>query len=212
MPWLTAKKFASTYWTRAINQQKRDLNQLRVGRLVKAHGLKGGLKLELYTDEPETRFVQGAVFSLQVFRDSPWFGKTIELAEVRNYSQGPVAFFNGIEDRTQAETLVKAILWIEFDPNEESPEEDAWYDHQLIDLKVFRRGEHIGRVKRVEHLPAQDLLIVETHEGQEVMLPFVKALVPEVNIPEGKVVISPPLGLFEELPDEPDTPAETDQD
>lgn len=191
----------------AAKPNKRDLNQLRVGRLVKAHGLKGGLKLELYTDEPESRFVPGAVFSLQVFRDSPWFGKTIELAEARNYSQGLVAFFKGIEDRTQAETLVKAILWVEFDPQEEPQEEDAWYDHQLIDLDVMRRGEKIGRVKRVDHLPGQDLLIVETFAGQEVMLPFVKALVPEVNIQEKRVVIAPPLGLFEELPETDSAPA-----
>ena len=170
--------------------------------MVKAHGLKGALKLELYTDEPEKRFVPGAVFSLQVLKDSPWFGKTIEFSELRWYNQSPVGFFKGITDRTQAESLVRAILWIEYDPNEQSGEEDAWYDHQLVGLKVIRRGVQVGEVKRVDHLPAQDLLIIETDDGAEVMLPFVKALVPEVNIAEGKVVISPPLGLFEELEDD----------
>ena len=46
--------------------------QLRVGRLVKAHGLKGALKIELYTDDPDGRFVPGATFTLQVPETSPW--------------------------------------------------------------------------------------------------------------------------------------------
>ncbi|MGB3413344.1 MAG: ribosome maturation factor RimM [Microbacteriaceae bacterium] len=181
------------------------MNRLRVGRLVKAHGLKGALKLELYTDEPEKRFVPGAIFSLQVLKDSPWFGKTIEFSELRWYNQSPVGFFKDIDDRDQAETLVKAILWIEFDPNEVSSEEDAWYDHQLIGLKVFRRGERIGELTRVDHLPAQDLLIITTLDGKEVMLPFVKALVPEVNLAQGRIIVAPPMGLFEDI--EEDTAA-----
>jgi 16S rRNA processing protein RimM len=51
--------------------------QLRVGRLTKAHGLKGAIKVELYTDEPEKRFVPGAIFSVQVPEESPWYGKNM---------------------------------------------------------------------------------------------------------------------------------------
>ena len=62
--------------------------QLRVGRLLKAHGLKGALKLELYTDDPAKRFVPGASFSLQVPESSAWHGKSIELAELRWLERG----------------------------------------------------------------------------------------------------------------------------
>src|SRR5690606_11825401 len=57
--------------------------QLRVARLMKAHGLKGGIKLELYTDDPQRRFVPGARFDLQVPDTSAWHGKSIELGELR---------------------------------------------------------------------------------------------------------------------------------
>jgi 16S rRNA processing protein RimM len=77
-------------------------------------------------------------------------------------------------------------------------EPDAWYDQQLVGLKVYRDGEQIGTVARVEHLPAQDLLVVDYNET-EVMVPFVKQLVPEVNVAENRVVITPPLGLFEDI-------------
>ncbi|AYF98589.1 ribosome maturation factor RimM [Protaetiibacter intestinalis] len=180
--------------------------QLRVGRLVKAHGLKGALKLELYTDDPAKRFVPGATFSLQVPTSSPWHGKTLELVELRWYNSHPVAFFEGVADRTVAETLVKAILWIDADvTGEEEP--DAWYDHQLVGLRALRDGVEVGRIARVEHLPAQDLLVVKAAE-REVLVPFVAAIVPSVDIAAGTVTLTPPAGLFEDLPDDADPDAD----
>lgn len=184
--------------------------QLRVGRLVKAHGLKGALKLELYTDDPEGRFVPGATFTLQVPTSSPWHGKTLTVREFRWMNSHAVAFFEGVDDRSAAEELVRAILWIDEDAAASPAEDDAWYDHQLVGLDVVRDGEVVGRVARVDHMPAQDLLIVTAGE-REVLVPFVKAIVPEVDVAAGRVVVTPPPGLFEELPpaadDEPE-PAE----
>lgn len=173
-------------------------NQLRVGRLVKAHGLKGGLKLELYTDNPEGRFVPGAAFTLQVPEASPWHGKDLTVREYRVMNGNPVVFFQDVDDRDAAESLVRAILWIDQDVDE--VEEDAWFDHQLVGLDVVRDDEIIGRVVRVEHFPAQDLLIVKAGD-REVMVPFVAAIVPTVDVATGRVIVTPPPGLFEELPD-----------
>ena len=142
--------------------------QLRVGRLVKAHGLKGAIKLELYTDDPERRFVPGAEFSLQVPESSPWHGKHLVLRELRWYNGHPVGFFDGVDDRTAAEGLVKAILWVEH-VDQESPEPDAWYDHQLV---------------------------LRLTGGAEALVPFVEAIVPEVDVEGGRVVVDPPDGLL----------------
>jgi 16S rRNA processing protein RimM len=169
---------------------------LRVARLVKAHGLKGGLKLELYTDDPELRFSPGAIFTLQVPTDSPWFGKTLTLASIREMNGSPVGFFEGVEDRTAAESLVKAILWVEHDPEIRPTEEDAWFDHQLVGLRVLREGTQVGVVIRVEHFPAQDLLVIDTG-SDEVLLPFIKAFAPRVDSDAGVIEITPPGGLFE---------------
>ncbi len=163
-----------------------DQTELRVGRLTKAHGLKGAIKVELYTDEPERRFVPGAVFTLQVPTASKWHGKTIELTELRWYNGHPVAFFVGVDDRTEAETLIKAILWVS---------QDA------------RDGVEVGTIARVDHLPAQDLLVVRTADG-EVLVPFVSAIVPEVDLAAGTVTLTPPAGLFEEIPDDEPASAE----
>ncbi|MCU1583823.1 MAG: ribosome maturation factor RimM [Microbacteriaceae bacterium] len=176
---------------------------MRVGRLTKAHGLKGAIKVELYTDAPERRFVPGAVFTLQVPTSSPWHGKTLELIELKWYNLQPVAFFKDVLDRTAAEGLIKAILWVDQDLAEQSDEEDAWYDHQLVGLAVVRDGERIGTVSLIDHLPAQDLIHVTTENGT-VLVPFVKAIVPSVDIEAGTLTVTPPAGLFEELPDDAD--------
>jgi 16S rRNA processing protein RimM len=178
--------------------------QLRVGRLTKAHGLKGGLKLELFTDDPDKRFTPGSTFSLQVPEESPWHGKRIELAELRWYNGMPVGFFVDVADRSAAESLVKAILWIDQDPDE-AAEADAWYDHQLVGLDVVRDGTTVGVIDRLEHMPAQDLLVVKI-DGREVLVPFVRAIVPEVDVEGGRVIVTPPDGLLEPAVDEaPDT-------
>jgi len=193
----------------AARPPKSAKTQLRVGRLVKAHGLKGALKLELYTDDPEGRFTPGASFTLQVPESSPWHGKPLTVREFRWMNSHPVAFFEGVEDRSAAEELVRAILWVDQDPEDVPTEDDAWYDHQLVGLDVVREDEVVGRVIRVDHFPAQDLLIVRVGGDREVLVPFVKALVPEVDVAAGRVIVTPPAGLFEDLPsedgDEPDT-------
>ena len=182
--------------------------QLRVGRLTKAHGLKGAIKVELYTDDPAHRFTPGAIFSLQVPTGTPWHGKTIELIELKWYNSHAVAFFKDVPDRETAETLVKAILWVDQDLAELPEEEDAWFDHQLIGLKVIRDGVQVGTVSQIDHFPAQDLLTVATPSG-DVLVPFVKAIVASVDVKTQTLVVTPPLGLFEELPDDDEKPGKT---
>ena len=186
-----ARKYALMWWTVTSSKTK-----LRVGRLVKAHGLKGALKLELYTDSPDQRFRAGQELELQVPETSEWFGKTVKVAELRFYNQSPVLFLEGIQDRSQAETLVKAILLIETDLEQLPEDPEAWYDHQLVGLTALVVEEVVGKVIRVDHLPAQDLLAIETSNG-EVLVPFVKQIVPSVDIQKGQIVLTPPAGLFE---------------
>lgn len=179
---------------------------LRVGRLTKPHGLKGGLKVELYTDNPDLRFESGAIFQLQVPEDSQWFGRTISVRELRWFNGVPVAFFNEVSDRTAAESIVRAILWIDEAAVEASVEDNAWYDHQLVGLEVRRDGELLGTVAEVRHFPAQDLLAVKT-AGGTVLVPFVEAIVPHVDLEAGVVTVTPPAGLFEQLPEEAEADA-----
>jgi 16S rRNA processing protein RimM len=194
------------WWTPIPEVEGRDPAAFRVGRLTKAHGLKGAVKLELFTDDPAKRFVPGAEFSLQVPESSPWHGRSLTLTELRWYNSHPVGFFEGVADRTAAESLAKAILWMT--PAADEPAEpDAWYDHQLVGLTVLRDGVEVGTVSLVDHFPAQDLLHVDTPSGT-VLVPFVQAIVPSVDVEAGTLVVTPPLGLFEDVADEPSEPVD----
>ena len=190
---------SSTPITDVARPERPPGTELRVGRLTKAHGLKGALKIDLYTDDPAKRFTPGATFALQVPEESPWHGQRLELLELKWFNGVAVGFFAGVNDRTAAESLVKAVLWVELAPDEPQ-EDDAWYYHQLVGLRVLRDGVELGRVIRVDELPAQDLLAVETPSG-EVLVPFVKAIVTAVDLEAGTVTVDPPGGLFEEPSD-----------
>jgi 16S rRNA processing protein RimM len=184
-----------------MTSAKRPESGLRVGRLLKAHGLKGAIKLELYTDDPALRFVPGSAYTLQVPDESPWVGKTVTLKELKWYNDQAVVFLEGIDDRDAAESLVKAILWVDEAQDSRPVEEDAWYDYQLIGLTVRRNGHAAGTITRVDHFPAQDLLIIDTGDT-EVLVPFVKAIVTRVDIEAGTMDIDPPIGLFEDPVDD----------
>jgi len=120
---------------------------------------------------------------------------------LRWYNNLPVLFLDGVDDRSAAESLIKAILIVEQEVEQLPPEPDAWYDHQLVGLNVFRDSQEIGSVVRVDHLPAQDLLVIKTLD-KEVLLPFVKAFVPTVDVSNNRIDVTPPGGLFEELEDD----------
>jgi 16S rRNA processing protein RimM len=148
---------------------------LRVGRLTKAHGLKGAIKVEL----------------------------SLELIELKWYNSHAVAFFKDVPDRSVAESLLKAILWIDHDDSDSTEEEDAWFDHQLVGLTVLRDSVPVGTVSQIDHFPAQDLLTVATSHGL-VLVPFVKAIVTVVDVKAGTLTVNPPLGLFEAIADDAD--------
>ncbi len=149
------------------------------------------------------------MLKLQVPESSWWYGKTVTVKELRWYNQAPVLFLEGIDDRTASESLIRAILLVDNDEDAMPAEEDAWYDYQLVGLAVIRDGVKIGEVIRVDHLPAQDLLTVKTATG-EVMVPFVKAIVTDLDIKAGTLTVNPPLGLFEDIED--DSAAEPTQE
>ena len=165
-----------------------------VGRVGRAHGIHGLVSVDVRTDEPERRLVPGAVLLTDPEARGP-----LTIVEGRVHSGRLLLQFEGVEDRTQAEALRGTDLVVEIDPAELPEDEDEWYDHQLVGLTaVGTDGTSYGSVTEVVHLPMQDLLAVRTESGAEVLVPFVAAFVPEVDVAGGRVVLDPPGGLFEE--------------
>ena len=160
-----------------------------VARLGRPHGVRGELSVEVRTDVPEERFVPGARFTTD-----PDHG-TLTLASARSHNGRVLLTFSELRDRSSAEDLRDVLLVADV---EESEESDAWPTPLLVGLRaVTVTGRDAGEVVGVEHGPAQDLLVLREPSGSTARVPFVAALVPEVDVAAGRVVLDPPGGLLE---------------
>lgn len=174
-----------------------------VGRIGKAHGIRGEVTVEVRTDEPERRFAPGARLLASVPRDREPLVDSLVVDTMRPHGGGLLIGFCGIEDRTAAESLRGIVLEVDRDPGERPAEIDEFYDSDLVGCVVRdQQGVDLGVVTDVVHLPAQDLLAVRDGHGREWLLPLVHAFVPDID-PVAKVITaSPPDGLIEELVDD----------
>ena len=163
-----------------------------VARVGRAHGLRGEVSVAVRTDVPKLRFRPGAVFVTEPASAGP-----LTLAAARDHSGVWLLRFAGIDTREGAEGLRGTDLLLEI---ASSDEPDAWYEHQLVGLRaVHVDGSALGEVIRLDAGAAQDLLVVRPRGGgHEVLVPFVSALVPQVDLPGGRVVLDPPGGLFDD--------------
>lgn len=127
---------------------------------------------------------------------APGLPATLTVAATRWHSGRLLLRFDGVADRDGAEALRGLLLAVEQDPAELPLTGDEFYDHQLVGTAALLvSGESLGMVTDVLHLPGQDLLVVTTDDGAEVMVPFVAEIVPEVDITAGWLVVDPPEGL-----------------
>ncbi|MEV0940012.1 ribosome maturation factor RimM [Micromonospora wenchangensis] len=192
---------------------------LIVGRIGKPHGIRGEVTVEVRTDEPEARFAPGTVLCTEP-------GATPRVAAPRRGAAEPVeavapgvayevpaeltiesarwhqgrmlVAFEGVLDRETAEALRGTLLGV--DSASVAPPEDPeeFHDHQLVGLAVVTpAGEHLGEVAKIDHAPASDLLVLRRPQGGSALIPFVKAIVPEVDLAGGRVVVDPPAGLLD---------------
>jgi 16S rRNA processing protein RimM len=165
-----------------------------VGRAGRPHGIRGEVVIGVRTDEPDLRFAVGA--AVDVSTDQDGTGERLTVASARWHSGQLLVAFDGITDRTAASELTGSWLSVDASQLPDTGDPDEFRDHELIGLNVRTSGgEPVGVVTDVLHY-GQDLLVVRRTEG-EFMVPFVKEIVPEVDIRAGLVVIDPPPGLLD---------------
>ncbi len=180
--------------------------RLIVGRIGRPHGIRGESVIGVRTDEPDLRFAVGAV--LDVARTLPADARgegyvgdgQLSVDSVRWHSGQLLVRFAGITDRTAAAELTGSWLSVDSSQLPETSDPDEFRDHELIGLSVrTSAGDPVGVVTDVLHY-GQDLLVVRPAEGtNEHLVPFVKAIVPEVDVSAGVIVIDPPPGLLEPI-------------
>lgn len=192
-----------------------DTNLVHIGRVIKPHGVRGEVVIDPTTDDPNGRFAVGEVLL------GKQAGKTreLEVKSMRPHQGRLLVAFTAIPGRNEAESLRGMKFYAEpvFDDDE-----DAFYDHELVGLRVLNCGavdeatanarayegarpepEDIGVVTGVIRNPAQRLLQISLDddaagsEARELLVPFVHALVPIVDLDNEAIVITPPEGLLD---------------
>lgn len=161
-----------------------------VGRVGSAHGIRGEVVVEPWTDDPQDRFAEGAVLQRAA-------GSTLRVASARAHGSRLLVRFVGIDDRTAAEALRGCVLLV--DPAARPPltDPDEFYDSDLVGLvATTTSGGELGPVREILHLPGTDYLVIDIN-GQDRLVPFVAAIVPTVDVPAGRIVVDPPEGLFD---------------
>ena len=161
-----------------------------VGRIGRPHGVKGAATIEVRTDEPDKRFAMGA----RLLTDS---GLDLTVASATWHSGRLLVTFEGYEDRTAVEQLRNALVSVDRPADERPEDPEDFYDSDLEGCEVVVDGAVIGVVREVSHLPGQDLLVVATPDDREVLIPFVSAFVPQIDVSAKRIIITPPVGLLE---------------
>lgn len=171
--------------------------RLRVARIGKPHGIRGEVTVQLFTDDPETRLGPGAQLIREPGRNTQDTTTTaLTVASQRWNKTICLLGFDQIGDRNAAEALRGSILHVE--AAEEPGDDDQWYSHQLEGLTCLdAQGKPLGTVVELITGEAQDLLVVQPAEGDEVLVPFVDQLVPEIRTEDRIIRLDPPTGLFD---------------
>lgn len=172
-----------------------DQLEVVVGRVGKPHGLRGEVTVDVRTDEPERRFAVGATLRAEPPPGSASGLRSLTVASTRWHQGVLLAGFEELPDRDAAEAARGTVLHatIPVDASPDDPEE--FYAHQLVGLAAYDvDGTHLGEVTALT-TGAQDLLTVRTLDGRDALVPFVAALVPEVDVAARRLVIADRPGL-----------------
>ena len=162
-----------------------------VGRIGRPHGIRGELTVEVRTDAPEERFSPGAVLYLE---RHPGQVEQVTVAGMRWQGNRLVLRVVGVSERDAAEQLRGALLEAEVDMTDSG--DDEYHDVALVGLAVEDPyGARLGTVGEVLHLPGQDLLAVVRPGAAELLVPFVRQIVTEVDVAGGRIVVDLPAGL-----------------
>lgn len=174
-----------------------------VGRIGKPHGLRGEVTVDVRTDEPDRRFAVGATLRAETPRGSTSAWTSLTVAATRWHQERLLVTFEQLSDRTAAEGARGIVLHLHVPADERPEDPDEYYDHQLVGLVAYDlEGRVLGEVTGLAHGGAQDLLQIRTPDRRDTLVPFVKELVPEVDLTARRVVVDDRPGLVAPLPDD----------
>lgn len=167
-----------------------------VGRIGRPHGVRGAASIEVRTDEPDKRFAVGS----HLITDT---GLQLTIASATWHSGRLLLTFDGYDDRTAVEQLRNQMVSVDRPEGERPEDPEEFYDSDLEGCEVVdASGTALGVVEEVSHLPSQDLLVIRAPDDREILIPFVSAFVPTIDIASRRIIVTPPDGLLDAVEDE----------
>ncbi len=167
--------------------------RIEVGYISKAHGVTGRVIVRPTTDAPDLRFGPGSRLGTD---EEPF--RSLEVVSARPHGGGLMVQFAGIDDRDVAASMRGVTLSIPADERRVLGDGEYWPDELEGCVAVDPSGALLGTVTGVVEGAAQDRIVVATADGVGVEVPFVEAIVVEVDLAAGHLMIDPPEGLFPE--------------
>jgi len=172
-----------------------------VGRVRRAHGIRGELVVEPFTDAPDAIFASGRrVFAGNTAGDLARDRQELRIRSVRDFNEGLLVAFDEVPDRNAAELWRGRYLLA---PQNEvpAPQEDEVYLHDLIGMRVdLEDGTTVGSVEEVYELPlglAMDVRRVAPRQDETVLVPWDERTINSVDREARVIVVTPPEGLLE---------------
>jgi 16S rRNA processing protein RimM len=169
-----------------------------VAQIGAPHGLKGEVRLFSFTEQPEDVEAYGPL--------SAEDGKRLFAIETLRFAKDHfVVKFQGINDRNAAELLRNINLYVARASLPPPDDDETYYHADLVGLPaVGKNGASLGSVLAIHNFGAGDLIELRLPDGRSVMLPFSEAVVPEVDLKAGRIVIDPPEGALDVTPRPPE--------
>ena len=164
-----------------------------IARIVKARGIRGEVSCIIETDFPE-RF--SSLESVTVWLPNESRLK-LKIEDAWFHNDRVILKFEGYDTMTAAQELTGGRLVIA-DTDLELLEEGQFFEHQVIGSDVVTsNGRSIGRVKRVMRTGGTDVLVLQTDEGVERMIPFADEICTDVDVRAKRITVDPPEGLLD---------------
>ena len=172
-----------------------------VGRVRKAHGIRGEVVVEVITDEPDAVFASGRrVFAGTASGDLAPNRLELHIGTTRPFNEGLLVGFAEVPDRNAAETWRGRYLLLPVDELP-APDENEVYVHDLVGMRVeLTGGQPVGTVEEIYELPqglAIDVRRAAPRDAETVMLLYDEHTVSSVNKTERVIIVTPPEGLLE---------------
>jgi 16S rRNA processing protein RimM len=168
-----------------------------VARIGKPHGLGGEVTVQLHTTDPQDRLAVGAVLDTEAATGTG-VPRALTVRSTRVHNGVWLVAFEEIPDRTGAESLRGTRLVVDGPAPAADDEDDVWAEADLVGLRVVDpAGTELGEVSGLVVGAAQDRLVVRLPDGRAAEVPFVAAIVPEVDVQGGQVVLDAPPGLLD---------------